>query len=35
MLPLYKNASAVVVTENENGNQLMLALFSKSVVLRT
>jgi len=30
-----ENASALVVTESEKSNQFMLAVFSKSVVLRT
>jgi len=34
ILPLCKNASAIVVTESEISNQFMLAVFSKSVVLR-
>jgi len=34
-LPLYKNASALVVSENEKGSQLMLQVFYKSAVLRT
>ena len=34
MLPLHINASALLVTESEKGNQFMLAVFSKSAVLR-
>ena len=30
-----KNASALVVTKSEKGNQFMLAVFSKSVALLT
>jgi len=35
LYPLYKNASALVVSDSEKGNQLMLEVFSKSVILRT
>jgi len=34
-LLLYENASALVLTESEKGKQLMLAVFSKSIVLWT
>jgi len=35
-LPLHKNESALVVTEDEKDNQFMLAVLSKSaVVIRT
>ena len=33
MLPLYKHTPVLVVSKIENGNQSMLEVFSKSVVL--